>query len=107
MQGNEVELVQTEIVGLGNPLRELVTNLDAQIVEKADELEGLRDARKQAAKMLRLADPTFEADQRPGPKGKAAPGKIVSAERLVEIQAWLVAHADDPLMQKGFTASEI
>jgi hypothetical protein len=55
-----VELAQHEIESLTSPLRDLVRGFDEQIQTKQLELDELKDARKRAAAMLRLADPTFE-----------------------------------------------
>jgi hypothetical protein len=97
-----VELVRSEIESLTRPLTDIVRSLDEQIAEKQREVDELKDARKQASRMLRVADPSFEAEQKPGPK--PAP-YIASESRVKQVQAWLEAHRDDPLMIEGFTST--
>lgn len=91
-EGNARAMVAREFDAITGPLRTLVENLDAQIVEARGKLDELTTARHDAAKMLRLADPTFEPKPAPKANGHRA---AASEGKVAEIAAWLAERSTD------------
>lgn len=112
-EANATTRVRERFDAMSPDLRTLVDGLDAEIAQAQAALDELQDARKTAARMLRLADPTFEPQAKPGRKPNengsgrrpSGGGKLVSEKRLADVQTYLEKHRDELTNGNGFTAS--
>jgi len=89
-------------------LKGALPSLDAEIAALEEQLAEKRSTRKATAAAIRLREPEFEADKRPGPKSTPSTnGKVVSDAKLREIRAWLEARRDEIAASRGITGSEV
>lgn len=88
-------------------LRSSLSGLDEEIAELEEQLAEKRALRKRAVNAIRLDDPSFELDAKPGPKPKHSQnGKPISDEKLKQLREWLEARRDE-IANGGITASEV
>lgn len=90
---------------LVEPLREQLTEIDAQLLEVEDTRHQLQLERRELLSVIRAADPEERAKTKPGPKlsGKKTKraGRVDQVAR--QIEEWLNTHGLGPLGPEGIT----
>ena len=105
---NTVALVRTELAAIVSPLAEVVEKLNATIAERESELDGLKEARREAERAIRAADPSA-LPERPKPGPRKTTGRAPVAEStLARITEWLEARRPEFANGNGgFTAASL
>jgi len=88
--------LRAELAATVDPIRNSVAKLDVDIASLEATLAELKGLRKAAAAMIRLQDPSFESESKPGPKPPSSNGNHgVAPETLATIREWVVGIADE------------
>jgi len=92
---NLVEQVQNEVREIAAPLVSRYEQIKSDIDRRETELDGLRKARTQLAKVIRGIDPDLIEPTTYAKKNGKKKGSGVEATRLAAFSQWLRDHADE------------
>lgn len=91
---------------LAAPLHELLAEVETELAEVQARLDQLRADRSKLRTALRAADPTFEPETKPGPKGRKTPANVAGVEALAKAQELLPQLAAE-FDGDGFTSTAL
>lgn len=94
--------LRSDLDDLLAPLRSRLSVIDALIASRETELKDLRDARRQVARMMDIADPAPAAKKKAA-KTSPSGGLAVKAETLNEVEDWLRQRASRLNSNGGFS----
>lgn len=105
----ETPTIDEQLHELAAPLHERFVRVERDLRVAQAVVSGLRDDRSKLRAALRVVDPTFEPENKPGPKkNRTGPTpKVTSDKTLAEMAALLEANRAELANGTGFTATAL